>query len=122
VATYQQRPKLELSRFDGNTKCSVTWFKKAEEYFEIYGIDNDDEKIKHASMQMEGEAYNWYKWWKKTTLAINWKKFKNAFFKRFQGVKEEEFFSALTKLQQKADVGEYTQECKTLATRIPRLS
>jgi len=30
------------------------------------------------------------------TLAINWKKFKNAFFKRFQGVKEEDLFSTLT--------------------------
>jgi len=64
-------------------------------------MDNDDEKIRHASMQMEGGAYNWYSWWIKTTLAISWKKSKNTFFKSFQGVKEEEFFSSLTRLQKK---------------------
>lgn len=47
---------------------------------------------------------------------------KNVFFKRFQGVKEEEFFSILTRLQQKGDVDEYTREWETLATRVPGLS
>ena len=28
VATYQQREKLELSKFDDNKKCSVAWFIK----------------------------------------------------------------------------------------------
>lgn len=106
IATYQRRTKLELSKFDGNKKCSFAWFNKAKEYFEIYDIDNDDEKIRHASMKMEGEAYNWYMWWKKTTLAISWRKFKNVFFKRIQGVKEEELLSTLTRLEQKGDVDE----------------
>ena len=60
IATYQRREILELSKFDVNERCNVAWFNKAEEYFEIYGSDNDDEKIRHASMKMEGEAYNWY--------------------------------------------------------------
>jgi len=55
-------------------------------------------------------------WWKKMTLAISWKKFKNALYKRFQGVKEEELFSALTRLEQKGSVEEYTREWETLAT------
>jgi hypothetical protein len=29
---------------------------KIEEYFEIYGIYNDDEKIRYASMQLEGDV------------------------------------------------------------------
>jgi len=58
-------------------------------------------------MQLEGEVYNLYMWWKKMTLAISWNKFKNAFFKSFQGLNKEEFFSALTRLQQKEDVDEY---------------
>jgi len=79
VAAYQRRAKLELSKSGSNEKCSVAWFNKAEQYFEIYGIDNDEEKIRHASMQIAGEVYNWNMWWKKTTLAISWNKFKNAF-------------------------------------------
>ena len=79
---YHRKAKIELPKFDGNEKNSVAWLNKAEEYFEIYDIDSDDEKIKHAPMKMEGEAYNWYMWWKKTTLAISWRKFKNVFLKR----------------------------------------
>lgn len=56
------------------------------------------------------------------THAISWKKFKNAFFKRFQGVKEEDFFEELTRLQEKGDVDEYTREWENLATRVPGLS
>jgi hypothetical protein len=70
-----------LSKFDGNEKQGVAWFNKAEEYFEIYGIYNDDEKIRYASMQLEGDAYNWYMWWKKIGYTISWNKFKDDFLK-----------------------------------------
>jgi hypothetical protein len=79
-------------------------------------------KIRYASMQLEGNAYNWYMWWKKTGYAISWTKFKNDFFKRFQGIKEEEFFTELMRLQQKGDVDEFTREWETLATRVPGVS
>lgn len=79
--------------------------RKAYEYFKIYNIDNDDERINYASMQMEGEAYNWYLWWKKSSHGISWRKFRDAFFKRFQGIKEEEFFTTLTRLKQKRRCG-----------------
>jgi hypothetical protein len=62
------REKLELSKFYGNEKHGVAWFNKVVEYFEIYNITNDDKKIKYASMQQEGDAYNWYMWWKTVIL------------------------------------------------------
>jgi len=77
---YPPRAKLELSKFNGNEKQGVAWFNKVEEYFDIYGISIDDEKLWYASMQLEGNAYNWYMWWKKTGYAISWTKFKNDFF------------------------------------------
>jgi len=58
LATYQKRAKVEMPKFDGNEKNNVAWINKAEEYFEIYDITDDDKKLKHASMKMEGEAYN----------------------------------------------------------------
>lgn len=70
IATYQRRAKLELSKFGGNENFYVAWVNKVEEYFKIYDIDNDDEKIRDASMKMEGETYNWYMWWKKTTRGM----------------------------------------------------
>ena len=55
-------------------------------------------------------------WWKKTTLTISWRNFKDAFFKIFQGVKAKEFFSTLIRLRQKGNVDEQTREWETLAT------
>ena len=53
MSEYPMIPKLKLPKFDGETKQSVTWIKKAQELFCIYKILSDDEKIKYASMQVE---------------------------------------------------------------------
>jgi hypothetical protein len=69
-----------------------------------------------------GDVNNWYMWWKKTGYPINWSKFKNEFFKRFQCIKEEYFFIELTRLQQKGSVDDFTCEWEALATRLLGLS
>jgi hypothetical protein len=86
--------KLELPKFDENEQ-GVAWFNKAEIYFEIYNINNNDEQIKYASMQLEGDAYNCYMWWKRLSFSISWNTFKDDFFKRFQDIQEEDFFTEL---------------------------
>ena len=75
-------------------------------------------------MQLEDQAYNWYMWWKVTTQTTKgkWKTFKNDFFKRFEDLKEKDFFTKLTRLQQKGDVDEYTDEWEALATHMPELT
>jgi len=44
----------------------------------------------------------------KTRYAINWNKFKDEFLKRFQGIKEEDLFTELTRLQQKGNMDGFT--------------
>jgi hypothetical protein len=56
----------------------VAWFNKAEEYFDIY--INNDKKIKYSFMKLEGDTYNWYMWWKKSSYSVSWDTFKNDFF------------------------------------------
>jgi hypothetical protein len=85
---YPPRAKIELSKYNGSENQCVAWFNKAEEYFNIYNITTDEEKVKYASMHLEGEAYNWYMWWKKENHSYNLHSFKNDFFKRFQGIIE----------------------------------
>ena len=46
---------------------------------------------------------------------------KNDFFKRFEDLKEKDFFAKITKLQQKGDVDEYTDEWEYLATHVLKL-
>ena len=76
----------------------------------------------YASMQLEGTAYNWYMWWKKSVRGTSWDLFNDDFFKRFHGIKDEDFFTELMRLRQKGNVDEYTQEWETLATRVPGIS
>ena len=97
---YPPKAKIELSRYNGSEDQCVSWLNKVEEYFNIYSIQSDEEKVKYASMHMEGYAYNWYLWWKRDNFTYTWNLFKNYFFNRFQGIKEDEFFSKLTILQQ----------------------
>ena len=40
------KPKLELSKFNGDTKRSVAWINKAEIFFSIHNITVDEEMIK----------------------------------------------------------------------------
>jgi hypothetical protein len=97
-------------------KQGVAWFNKVEEYFEIYSINSDNKKIKYDFMQLEGDAYNWCIWWKKTSFFISWNTFKDDFFKRFKGIKDEDFSIELTRLQQKGNVDKFTCDWETLAT------
>ena len=97
-----------MSKFSGNDEQCVAWLNKEEEYFDIYNITTDIEKVKYASMHLESHAYIWYMWWKGDKFEYTWNLFKNDFLKRFQGINEDEFFSKLTRLQQKGNVKEFT--------------
>jgi hypothetical protein len=119
---YPPKAKIELSKYNGGNNQYVAWFNKTEEYFHIYNITTDEEKVKYASMCLEGDAKNWYLWWIGGTQSYNWNSFKNDFFKRFQGITENNFFSKLIKLQQKGSVDEFTHQWEALATRVFGLS
>ena len=62
---YPPKEKIELSKYNGSEDQCVAWLNKGEEYFDIYNIKSDEEKVKYVSMHMEGYAYNWYLWWKR---------------------------------------------------------
>jgi hypothetical protein len=119
---YPPKAKIELSKYNGSDNQCVAWFNKTEEYFQIYNITTDEEKVKYASMFLEGTAYNWYIWWKGRIQSYTWNSFKNDFFKRFQGISEKELFFKLTRLQQKRNVDEFTHQWESLATRVFGLS
>ena len=114
------RAKVELPKYDGDELQCIAWINKAEEYLDIHSIHYEGDKIKYAFMHLEGNTYNWYLWWKNTTriCSHNWASFKNDLIKRFQGVEEKDFFSKLTRLQQKNSVDEYTYEWEALNSSL----
>ena len=73
-------------------------------------------------MHMEGYAYNWYLRWKRDNFTYTWNLFKNDFFYSFQGIKEDEFFSKLTRVKQVRNVEEFTHQWESLSTWVVVLS
>jgi hypothetical protein len=61
---YPPKAKIERSKYNGGDNQCVAWFNKTEEYFHIYNITTNEEKVKYTSMYLEGTTYNWYLWWK----------------------------------------------------------
>ena len=72
---YPPKEKIELSKYNGIEYQCVAWLNKMEDYFNIYNIQSDEEKMKYASMLMEGYAYNWYMWWKGEIFSYTWNLF-----------------------------------------------
>ena len=61
-------------------------------------------------------------WWRAEKISYTSHLFKNNFFKRFQGIVEDDFFKKLTRLQQKGRVEEFKHQWEALATRVFGLS
>ena len=110
-----------MSKYNGSEDQCVAWINKEEECFDIYNIKSNEEKVKYASMHIDSYAYNWYLWWR-DNFTYTRNLFKNDFLNRFQGIKEDEFFSKLTRLQQVGSVEEFTHQWESLSTRVFGLS
>ena len=63
-------------------------------------------------------------WWIVTTrkTMLNWNTFKHDIFKRYEDLKEKDLFANITRLQQKVDVKEYTNEWESLVTHVLELT
>ena len=117
--------KIDIPKFDGeNNREGNRWINKVENYFAMYRISDDEDKISIASMYMDKLACDWFMWWdsKCRGLVRDWDTFKKKFFKRFQDMEENELYTKLTRLQQKGTVEEYFNELHVLATRINDIS
>ena len=55
---YPPRVKIEFSKYNGSEDQCVAGLNKADEYFGIYNIQSNEEKVKYVSIHMEGYAYN----------------------------------------------------------------
>ena len=116
--------KVKLPKYDGDERQCIAWINKSKEYLNIHNIHYEGEKIKYASMHLEGNTYNWYLWWKNTTIICshNWDSFGKDLTRRFQGIEEKYLFPKITRLQQKNSVDEYTCEWEAFSTRVPELT
>ena len=92
---YPPKEKIELSKYNGSEDQCVSWLNKAEQYFNIYNITSNEEKVKYASIHLEGYAYNQYMWWKGDNFSYTWNLFINYFFKGFKESQKMNFLESL---------------------------
>ena len=62
---YPPKEKIELLKYNGSEDQCIARLNKVEEYFDIYNIQSDEEKVKYVSIHMDRYAYNWCLWWKR---------------------------------------------------------
>jgi hypothetical protein len=55
---YPPKAKIELSKYNDNDNQCMAWFNKTEEYFQIYNITTDEEKVKYSSIFLEGHTWS----------------------------------------------------------------
>ena len=48
------KEKIELSKYNGSEDQCVAWLNKEEEYFDIYNIQSDEEKVRTGANGREG--------------------------------------------------------------------
>ena len=57
---YPPKEKIQMSKYSGNDEQRIVWLNNTEEYFDIYNITTNIEKVKYASMHLENHAYKVY--------------------------------------------------------------
>ncbi|KAF7811847.1 Transposon Ty3-G Gag-Pol polyprotein [Senna tora] len=111
--------KVELPRFYGTD--ADDWCFKIVEFFQIYSIP-EEQRIKIASLQMEGAAYVWYKWLIRNSMVQGWDEFLKALLLRFGKTLFDDPKAALKELKQTAFVAEYQAAFESLSIKVTGLS
>ncbi|KAJ8627671.1 hypothetical protein MRB53_020978 [Persea americana] len=111
--------KLEFPRFDGTNPSS--WLFKAKQYFCYHQVP-EDQWLTVASLNMEGDAMEWYQWYNDYSPGATWGQFVLAMDARFGPTKSEDFAGKLSKLRPTSAVLDYQREFQRLSNRVKGLS
>jgi hypothetical protein len=107
--------KLDIPRFDGSDPLG--WIFKINQFFD-YHLTPNDQRLRIASLYMEGEALTWFQWMHQNGQLMNWATFLHALEIRFAPSQYEDPKGALFKLTQTSTVKEYEAQFETFANRI----
>nr|CAD1835788.1 unnamed protein product [Ananas comosus var. bracteatus] len=112
--------KIDFPRFKG-TEDPTSWLCRAENFFEIHGI-LEEEKVRIAFINMEGDAQLWYQLFKEEQGLVTWESFKEGLNIRYGPTQYQDFFGDLTKLKQMGSVRDYQTQFERLLIRVGTLT
>lgn len=111
--------KLDFPRFDGTNP--LDWIFKAEQFFEYYSTP-DDQRMKIASVHMDGAVVPWFQVMRKKNEIPTWEALAKAMELEFGPSRFEAPRAKLFKLYQATSVTDYHRQFIVLANRVEGLS
>ncbi|XP_017420235.1 uncharacterized protein LOC108330249 [Vigna angularis] len=109
------RKRVELPTFDG--KEPLSWLNRAERFFDIQKVTNDEDKVEVAYVSMEGSATYWFTFWKEKARNRSWDGLKTAMINRFGGEFRGTIFERLATLRQEGTVEEFARSFEELTAQ-----
>ena len=111
--------KLEFPRFSGDDPTK--WLNRVDQFFEFQEIAAD-QKVRLASFHLEGEANQWWQWFRKAFAegqgSISWETFEDEVRARFGPPDSEDFDEALSRVRQTGTLRDYQREFERLGNRV----
>ncbi|KAF7831756.1 Retrovirus-related Pol polyprotein [Senna tora] len=111
--------KIEIPRFNGED--AEGWVYSIEEFFEIYATPSD-QRLKLASVHLDGPARDWYIWVEPNKTVSTYFEFISGILVRFGKTLYEDPKTALKKLQQENSGEDYQAQFKKLSTKVTGLT
>lgn len=110
--------RIDFPKFSGEDPSG--WVYKCERFFYYNMIENNN-RVKLATLHLEGKALNWYQWFEKCHGQMTWVLFKDGIVSRFGPNTYEDVMGDLTKLRHTTTVRVYQEQFEELANRTTNL-
>ncbi|KAE8698902.1 hypothetical protein F3Y22_tig00110597pilonHSYRG01052 [Hibiscus syriacus] len=111
--------KFEFPRFSGDDPTE--WLNRVDQFFEFQEIAAD-QKVHLASFHLEGEANQWWQWFRKAFTdgqgSISWEAFEDEVRDRFGPPDSEDFDEELSRVRQTGTLQDYQREFERLGNRV----
>ncbi|KAG6528131.1 hypothetical protein ZIOFF_010280 [Zingiber officinale] len=108
------RMKVEFPRWENNDP--IGWISRAEKYFRFHST-SDNAKVELASINLEGDAIQWYDWLEACHGPSKWEEFKEELINRFGPSGYENVDGELAKIRQTSTVLEYQGRFERLSNQ-----
>ena len=111
--------KLEFPHISGDDPTE--WFNRVNQFFEFQSTP-EMQKVLLASYHLEGEAYQWWQWIRRTFQeegrVLTWINFEGELWARFGPSDCEDFDEALSQIRQEGSLRDYQREFERLGNHV----
>lgn len=119
------RIKAPKPEYYTGTKVDVTrWLFQVEQYLDLSGVQDDEQRVLHASLFLRGPAFDWWRYSESSGTKIRiWEEFCRELTAQFQPINSvKRARDQLAALKQIGSVQDYVARFRSITIKIPDLS